>query len=202
MKRVIMAELDATVVDMSRRYLQQVHRGALDDPRLDIRIGDGWAITEQIAREGQDRFDLVVLDLTDPDTPAHRLYTRDFFALVRRVMNPGAALVLHIGSPVYKPQVVSRLVDELRSMFAQVHPYGLYIPLYGSYWGMAIASDTLSPHVLARHEVRERVARRAIPDLRYYNEDTHHALFALPNFYRDLVSSPSRTAIRLAANAR
>ncbi|MEN9762486.1 MAG: polyamine aminopropyltransferase [Pseudomonadota bacterium] len=202
MKRVIMAELDPAVIDMSRRYLKQVHRGALDDPRLDIRIGDGWAITEEIARNGPERFDLVVLDLTDPDTPAHRLYTTDFFALVRRVMNPGASLVLHVGSPVYKPDLVARLVGDLRSMFSQVHPYGLYIPLYGSYWGMAIASDSLSPHGVSRHEVRDRLTRREIADLNYYNEDTHHALFALPGFYRDLVASSTPTDFRLAANSR
>jgi spermidine synthase len=103
---------------------------------------------------------------------------------------------------VYKPNLVTRLVGDLRSMFSQVHPYGLYIPLYGSYWGMAIASDSLSPHGVSRHQVRDRLTRREIADLHYYNEDIHHALFALPGFYRDLVSSSTLSDIRLAANSR
>ena len=32
-KSVTLAEIDLAVVDISRKYLQRVHRGALDDPR-------------------------------------------------------------------------------------------------------------------------------------------------------------------------
>ena len=40
-QRVVMAELDREVVRIARQYLPGVHRGAFDDPRLEIRIGDG-----------------------------------------------------------------------------------------------------------------------------------------------------------------
>ncbi|RPH60042.1 MAG: adenosylmethionine decarboxylase, partial [Burkholderiales bacterium] len=96
--RVVMAELDAEVVRVAREHLRSVHHGAFDDPRMRVRIGDGWSLVESMANEGTERFDLVVLDLTDPDTPAHRLYTAEFFRLLKRVMNPGAAVTLHIGS--------------------------------------------------------------------------------------------------------
>jgi spermidine synthase len=41
--------------------------------------------------------------------------------------------------------------------------------------------------------------------LQYYNADVHHALFALPNYYRALVApaaSETPTVWRHAANAR
>src|SRR5690606_18013300 len=81
MRRVVIAELDAEVIRVAREHLGQVHRGAFDDPRVELRIGDGWATVEALAEEGA-KFDLVVLDLTDPDTPAHRLYSADFFRLL------------------------------------------------------------------------------------------------------------------------
>src|SRR5690606_16194652 len=132
MRRVVLAELDAEVVRVAREHLWQVHRGAFDDPRVDLRIGDGWATVEALAQQSGERggFDLVVLDLTDPDTPAHRLYTADFFRLLKRVMNPGAAITLHIGSPLYRPDLVGKLLAELASVFAIVRPLGLYVPLY------------------------------------------------------------------------
>ncbi|HRA77993.1 MAG TPA: polyamine aminopropyltransferase, partial [Burkholderiaceae bacterium] len=194
--RVVMAELDAEVVRVAREHLGKVHRGAFDDPRLQVRIGDGWALVETMAKEGNERFDLVVLDLTDPDTPAHRLYTPDFFRLLKRVMNPGAAVMLHIGSPVYKPDLVRRLLADLSTVFAIVRPLGLYVPLYGAYWGMCCASDTLDPLALEPRIAEQRIADRGIADLRYYNGDIHRALFALPNFFRELV--PARSADRAA----
>jgi spermidine synthase len=64
---------------------------------------------------------------------------------------------------------------------------GLYIPLYGAYWGLAVASDELDPCTLAETEVAQRIAARGLDRLEYYNEATHRALLALPNFYRRLL---------------
>ncbi|MFA7664945.1 MAG: polyamine aminopropyltransferase [Burkholderiaceae bacterium] len=188
MQRVVMAELDGEVVRMARQHLGKVHRGAFDDPRLQLEIGDGRQHVERLAADPDgERFDLVVLDLTDPDTPAHALYTREFFALLKQVLAPGGAVTLHIGSPVYTTELVTRLCSDLRAVFGIVRPFGLYVPLYGSYWGMACASDTLDPLALDPTGAEQRIAERGIADLQYYNGDVHRALFALPNFYRKLV---------------
>lgn len=183
MQRVVLVELDAGVVEVSRQYLDAVHRGVFDDPRLELRIGDGF----EYMRRTDERFDLVLLDLTDPETPAGRLYTRDAFAAVRRVLNPGGAVALHIGTPVFEPEQVRRIAADLRACFARVNCYGLYIPLYGAYWGLAVASDGLDPTAVSRPVVADRLSERGIADLRYYNPDVHGALFALPNFYRALL---------------
>lgn len=188
MQRVVMAELDPDVVRVAREHLGAVHRGAFDDPRLHVEIGDGFAHVEQLAaRPDGERFDLIVLDLTDPDTPAHQLYTPDFFRLAKSVLAPGGALMLHIGSPVFDPERVRALVSHLSGVFASVRPFGLYVPLYGAYWGMACASDSLDPLALDPAAVEMRLSERGIADLDYYNGDVHRALFALPNFYRKLV---------------
>jgi len=185
--RVVMAELDPEVIRVAREHLESVHRGALDDRRLEVRFGDAWDTVHAIARAGSERFDLVILDLTDPDTPAFRLYTRDFFSLVRSALAPGGAMVLHVGSPVFKPERVRSLLADLSGVFRIVRPMGLYIPLYGAYWGLAVASDELDPCTLAEPEVAQRIATRGLDRLEYYNEATHQALFALPNFYRRLL---------------
>jgi len=190
-ERVVMAELDAEVVRVAREHLQSVHRGVFDDPRMDLRIGDGWTLVEAMAAAGE-RFDLVVLDLTDPDTPAHRLYTPEFFRMLDRVMNPGAAVTLHIGSPVFRPDLVRKLLAAVSSVFAIVRPLGLYVPLYGAYWGMCCASQTLDPVAIDAQTAQRRIDERGISGLRYYNGDIHGALFALPNFYRELVPGASR----------
>ena len=103
------------------------------------------------------------------------------------VLAPGGALVLHLGSPVFHPEQVRSLAASLRARFAQVHCYGLYIPLYGAYWGFAVASDSLNPTALTAADVEQRLSARAVADLQYYNRATHGALFALPTYYQQLV---------------
>src|SRR5438034_2109889 len=58
-ERVTLAEIDASVVDISRKHWANVQRGSLDDPRVDLRIEDGFAYV----RNARERFDLIVLDL-------------------------------------------------------------------------------------------------------------------------------------------
>lgn len=187
-EQVVIAELDEKVIELSRRHLQAVHHGALDDPRVNIRIGDGMAYVREQGKDGGDRYDLIVLDLTDPVGPAEALYSAEFFRDCKALLSPGGALTLHIGSPVYIPERVRELVQRLRTLFAVVRPYFLYMPLYGSLWGLASASDTLDPLSESAAEIDRRLAERAIVKLQHYNGAVHHAQFALPNHLRTLLA--------------
>lgn len=180
---VTVAELDEDVVRIARRHLSSVHRGAFDDPRVHLEIGDGF----EFVRRSRQRYDLIVLDLTDPETPARQLYGAEFFELVSSRLTENGAMTLHIGSPIYSPDRVRQTISTLRSVFTTVRPMGLYIPLYGAYWGLAVASHSLDPLQRTAADIERMLGERGITDLRYYNGAVHSALFALPNFYRELV---------------
>jgi spermidine synthase len=182
-ERVHMAELDPDVIEVSRAQFGRVHRGAFDDPRLEVTVGDGLAYL----RGTRSRYDLVVMDLTDPVGPSAELYSPATFALARSAMAPGAALTLHIGSPFSHPERVRGMLANLRQVFPRVAPYFVHIPLYGSIWGFACASDTLDPREISAAEVERAIAERGLADLQYYNGEAHAALFALPNYIRTLV---------------
>ena len=181
-RRLTLVELDAEVIEVARRELASIHRGALDDPRVRILCEDG----DRFVNATEETFNLVLLDLTDPETAAGAMYTQSFMARLKRILAPGGAVVLHLGAPFFEGEQVRSLIRSLRRTFRIVSPYGLHIPLYGAYWGMAVASDDLDPLSLSPYELAERLARRAITDLRYYNPQVHDGLFALPNFYRAL----------------
>jgi len=63
----------------------------------------------------------------------------------------------------------------------------VHIPLYGSIWGFACASDSLDPRTASPEHVERVIRERAIGDLQYYNGEVHRAMFALPNYVRALV---------------
>lgn len=193
-KRIVMAELDPVVIDISRKWLREIHKGALDDPRLEIRIGDGF----EFVKNCTEKFDLVVLDLTDPDTPAFQLYSEEFFRQCQRVLTPGGLMTMHLGSPVYQAATVKKNAANLRKVFKQVHPMALYIPLYGSLWCLGIASDSANPRTLSSESLAQRLRERRINGLKYYNAELHAGLFALPNFVKELTDGPV-VAAKLAA---
>jgi len=184
MKSVTLVEIDLAVVDIARKYLAAVHRGALSDPRLQLKVEDGLAFV----RSTPLTYDLIVLDLTDPGGPSEPLYTADFYRACAARLNPTSAMTLHIASPIAHPERIRAGMAALRSAFAVVTPYLVSVPLYGGAWMMACASATLNPSQLTPLEVDRRIALRRIGDLQYYNGDMHRASFALPNFVRSLVS--------------
>lgn len=185
MKSVTLVEIDLAVIDVARKYFETVHRGALSDPRLTLKVEDGLAFV----RSSSETFDLIVLDLTDPGGPSEPLYTGEFYRACAARLNPTGALTLHIASPVAHPERIRAALAGLRSAFAIVTPYLVSVPLYGGMWMMATASATISPGYLTPLEVDRRIAQRKIHDLRYYNGAMHRAAFALPNFVRDLVAA-------------
>ncbi len=178
-----LVELDEQVVEVARSHLQAINKGALDDPRVTVRIQDG----AEFLAAAEPGFDLILLDLTDPETPAGPLYTEDFFRQCQRVLAPGGALVLHLGSPFHERDQVRGMAQTLRAVFSQVHGYGVHIPLYGAYWALAVVSDQLNPLSLDPAQVQARIDARGIGDLQYYNAEVHGGLFALPNYYRALL---------------
>ncbi len=182
MQKVMLCEIDQAVVDISRRHLQSVHRGALDDGRLSLLIEDGFAHV----RSSRDVYDVIVLDLTDPGGPSTPLYTEDFYRACRARLDEGGAMTLHIGSPVAHPERIRQTLVGLRAAFLRVTPYLVSIPLYGGLWMMACASSTLDPSAITAAEVDRRISLRNISNLQYYNGDMHRAALALPNFVREL----------------
>jgi spermidine synthase len=189
--RIVVAELDAEVVRLTREYLPQVHGGAFDDPRVELVIGDA----ANFVASARETFDLVVFDLTPPDSPAAGLYTPAFYEQLKRVMNHDAALSMHLGAPFFHGARVAALLDDLRQAFAFVRPMNAYIPLYGSLWMMATASNTLDPATLGHAELTKRLAVRQIDDLAWYDADAHAGLFSASRAVRDKLSQflkPSR----------
>ena len=91
-----------------------------------------------------------------------------------------------MGSPVSKPDRVKSHLERLGCVFRMVRPYLVFIPLYGCLWSMAACSDTLDPLALSPAEIDRRIAKRGLSGLQYYNGATHHAVFALPNFVKEL----------------
>ncbi|OAJ58467.1 spermidine synthase [Paraburkholderia ginsengiterrae] len=195
-ERIVVAELDAQVVRLTREHLPEVHGGAFDDPRVELVIGDAAHYVAAAAQAtAPAQFDVVVFDLTPPDSPAAGLYTQAFYRQLKQVMSPHAALSVHLGSPYFHAERIAALLDDLHATFAVVRAMNTFIPLYGSLWMMATASDTLDPAALTVDTLTERLASRQIDALQHYGAAMHAGLFSASQSVRDKLSQflkPSR----------
>ncbi|OBG25504.1 polyamine aminopropyltransferase [Mycobacterium sp. E3198] len=133
--RIVQVELDPAVIDLARTTMRDANGGALDDPRVKIVIGDAMTWL----RGDPDRFDAVIVDLPDPDTPTlGRLYSTEFYALAARALAPGGLMVVQAGSPFSTPTAFWRTVSTVRAAGYAVTPYHVHVPTFGD-WGFALA---------------------------------------------------------------
>ena len=184
MQRVVIAELDPAVVQLTREFLPGLHDGALDSPQVTLNFGDAAAYVRDWQPE-EGSFDLIVFDLTDPDTAAAPLFSAEFFRACKRLLGPQGALSLHLGSPLWQREQIETLLARLREVFALVTPIFPTIPLYGGLWSMAVASDVLDPCTLGHAAVAARI-EGLFGNLRLIDANQYHALLACPPWLRGL----------------
>ena len=137
-EEVVMVDIDGQVVEACREHLPTMHQGAFSDPRLSLVIGDALAYLENT----EPRWDLVISDLSEPveSGPSFRLFTKEHFEDVRRVLAPGGVFVLQAGSLTpYEIHLHGRLFHTLAAVFDHVHSYEAHVPSFLTPWGFLMA---------------------------------------------------------------
>jgi spermidine synthase len=102
--RVVVAELQATVVQWCRGPLAALTGGAVDDSRVELRLGDVASALRDAAAPGATRLDAVLLDLYEGPHPAsqppdHPHYGAAALACTRESLRPGGILAIWSEDP-------------------------------------------------------------------------------------------------------
>ena len=181
--RVVMVEIDRSVVDLSRKWLDSICGTAFDDPRLDLVIADGCAYVA----ETEERFDVIIVDSTDPIGPGAVLFTPEFYADCKRCLTPGGVMVNQSGTPFFQEQEFIDVQAGLRRSFADVWAYAAAVPAYvGGHMAFGWATDDPALRQADMAEIARRIDAAGITG-RYYGADIHVGSFAMPGFLKALL---------------
>ncbi len=184
-EQATLVEIDATVIDLSKTWLQSIYGGAFDDPRSRIVIADGV----NYVHETDDRFDLVIVDSTDPVGPGKVLFGEYFYAGCRRVLDPGGVLAIQSGVPFLQGDELSSSVATLKRQFPDVSCFRASVP---GYWGgdmvFCWAGEDAAAASPALEVLEDRFEASGIAT-RYYSPEVHRAAFAIPPWIEDSINS-------------
>jgi spermidine synthase len=178
-QRAVMVEIDAEVVALSREYLPEMHQGAFDDPRARVVIEDGFVYVENALKAG-DKYDVVIMDLTDPYTDlAKQLYAPEFFQKIRQILKDDGVVVTQAGNSFFFPDVYDMVLNGVKSAFPIVTEYEVWVPSFGYAVNFVVGSLKHDPAALTAEEVDKRVEERGVSTL-FYSGRTHIGLMNLP----------------------
>ena len=183
-ERLTQVEIDASVVEFSKEHFPEFTGPVLRDPRFDLIIEDGMKFVAGTDR----RFDVIVVDSTDPQGPGAVLFTYDFYAACRRCMRTGAIMVTQNGVPFFQPDELISSVGHFRRLFADAGCYVAAIPTYiGGHMAMGWAADDPNARSVPAETLARRYAQRGSFPTRYWTPEVHRAAFALPRFIAEIV---------------
>jgi spermidine synthase len=172
-KRAILVEIDARVIEVCRKQFPGL-AASFEDRRVEIAVEDG----NRYIRETNRRFDVIVVDSSDPVGPSAILHQKTFFAALKRCLRVDGTIVAQAGAPLYHLEHLRKKRRFLKALFESASYYLGPVPTYpGGLWCYVFLSDRNDPL---------RIERRIPPKkLKFYNPDVHRAAFALPEFLKD-----------------
>lgn len=178
-KRVVLCEIDGTVIEVCKKYLPQLSK-ELDDPRVDIQVRDGIEYIAQCKKE----FDIILIDSTDPMGPGEGLFTTEFYNNVNAALKDGGIMACQSESPIADQKEIKMMKPLLKKAFPIVRTYVGPMPTYpAGYWSWTFCSNTVKPLDYIDETRADEITKGA----KLYNKDIHRAVFALPNFVKELV---------------
>lgn len=180
-ERVTMVEIDRSVVDMCLKFMPSIPGRAFDDKRTELVIADG----AHFVAETTDRFDVIIVDSTDPIGPGEVLFTESFYRNCRRCLTADGVLVNQNGVPFLQGDEVTLTYRRRKKFFKDAGFYVAAVPsYYGGFMALGWASNNVRARAVPAATLRQR-ARAARLKTRYYTPDVHAAAFALPQFIGD-----------------
>ena len=183
-EHVTMVEIDPAVTDFCKKQLPQISAGAFDDPRLNLVFADGAKFVE----ETMDRYDVIIVDSTDPIGPGEVLFREEFYRAAQARLAPGGVIVTQNGVPFMQGAELKSTMEKFRRLFNVATCYLATIPTYvGGPMAMGWGTDDETLREVPLDELEKRFAEAGFTT-RYYTPEVHRAAFALPRYVQDYVA--------------
>ena len=166
LKRILMVEIDKGVVDFCSKHFPEIKK-CLKDKRVEIIYKDARKWLE----DHPETFDVLVIDLTEPHGPSKRLYTREFYRLCRKRLNPGGLVSIHTDNYYLFPESFATIYKTFRSVFPNNLTSRVDMPCFGMGWTYRIAA--LKPISLKLMEANIRRMKKQGITFDYFTPSTY-----------------------------
>ena len=184
-RRLTQVEIDPAVIEFAKEHFPEFTKPVFADKRFECVIDDGM---KYVARTDR-RFDIIIVDSTDPIGPGKVLFSPKFYAGCKRCLNKGGVLVSQNGVPIFQKSELTTTIARFRKLFADGSCYVAAIPTYvGGHMALGWATDDKSLRGTPVKTIAARYRSAGSFATRYWTPEVHVAAFALPRFIAEAVA--------------
>jgi spermidine synthase len=177
------------VIEFAKEHFPEFTKPVFADDRFDLIIADGMKYVAKTDR----RFDVIIVDSTDPQGPGKVLFSQKFYAACRGCMTKGAVMVTQRGVPIFQSNELTVAVAGFRKLFRDGYCYVAAIPTYvGGHLAIGWATDNVKLRHASVKTIADRYNKAGRFRTRYWTPEVHVAAFALPRFIAEKVAKGAR----------
>ena len=175
-----LCEIDETVIKACQRHIPRT-AACLDgdDPRVKIECRDA----AEFIQEDTTRYDIILIDSSDPVGPAAPLFGDDFYKNISSSLRENGIVVSQAESPFIYADIQRGLLEIVKRQFGRVFVYNYSNMTYpGGLWSFSLAAkQPLHPVSGFYHDRFEETKLEVL----YYSKEMHRSSFCLPPFQQD-----------------
>ncbi len=179
-QHVDMVEIDEMVVEVSKKFFPTLNT-EFNNPKANVMFKDGI----KYVAETSAKYDIIIVDSSDPIGPAEGLFNKTFYENAEKILNSDGIITSQIESPLFYAEFFKQHFSITKKIFPIAMPMIGFEPDYPyGMWGYSFLSKKYHP----LNDFSEEKVSRSNIKTNYYNPEVHKALFAYPNFVKDLLS--------------
>ncbi len=180
-EHIDLVEIDKLVIDVSKEFFPEIS-SKLDDEKVNIITEDGIEFLKNVG--DNDKYDVILVDSTDPVGPAEGLFKRDFYESTERALKDNGIFAAQTESPFFNKNLIRDISKIVKDVYIESALYCAMIPVYPSgSWSFTIGSKNYRPKDINESYKEFNFSNL---NLKYYSPAVHSASFVLPNFIKDI----------------
>jgi spermidine synthase len=190
-EKAVVVEIDGEVIKASKQYLSKINKKSWENSRTEILVKNAL----EYVKETDEKFDVIVSDLTDPGGAGDYFYSREFYTFCKRAMTDKSILVTH-GSISSNPEFTAeRVYAGFRELFKHSAFYSTHIQSFNCTYGFLLGSDNIDVSKPDWGKINER-SGKIQGELKHYSPEMHRAMFAIPKWMEEKIGKEKYAEIR------
>lgn len=136
-KSMTLVDLDPKVVELGKtnRDIVTLNKHSYEDERVNVVNEDAF----QYLKRDKQFYDVILVDLPDPNNESlNKLYTLEFYQLLRNHLTPGGSMMIQATSPTFATEVYWSINQTVQAANLQTANLHVDVPSFGD-WGFVLA---------------------------------------------------------------
>ena len=177
-KEIFLVDIDREVIEISKKYLPSLSKGAFEDKRLKIFNEDAL----NFVKKSKNYFDIIIDDLTDPTGPSRALWTTKFYKNISRALKETGVAAFQ--TAYLKERFAKTARKKIRKVFPFLKVHKAFVDCFPfDEHTFSIGSKKINLDKISFNEINKKYKKLNLKT-KYYSPEIHFASGILPKYAR------------------